>query len=77
MGSGEYSGCAWQCQKSPRSAYGQNGGIRFFLRSEAVLKNLTLDIIKSSEIEGEILDSEKVRFSVARRLGMDIGGLVP
>lgn len=48
----------------------------FPLRSEAVLKTLTLDIVKSSEIEGEFLDPEKVRSSIARKLGMDIGGLV-
>lgn len=49
----------------------------FPLRSEAVLQTLTLDVLKSSEIEGEILDPKKVRSSIARRLGMDIGGLVP
>jgi len=48
----------------------------FPLRSDAVLKTLTLDIVKSSEIEGEILDPEKVRSSIARKLGMDVGGLV-
>ena len=47
------------------------------IRSEATLKTLTLDIAKSSEIEGEILDTQEVRSSVARKLGMDIGGLVP
>jgi Fic family protein len=48
----------------------------FSLRSEAVLQTLTLDVLKSSEIEGEILDAAQVRSSIARRLGMDIGGLV-
>ncbi len=48
----------------------------FPLRSEAILQTLTLDIVKSSEIEGEILDVAEVRSSIARRLGMDIGGLV-
>lgn len=46
------------------------------LRSEAVLHTLTADVIKSSEIEGEILDKIQVRSSIARRLGLDIGGLV-
>lgn len=46
-------------------------------RSEAVLETLTLEVVKSSEIEGEILDPQKVRSSIARGLGMDIGGLVP
>lgn len=45
-------------------------------RSEAALETLTLEIVKSSEIEGEILDSKQVRSSIARRLGMEIGGLV-
>lgn len=55
---------------------GQMEGLGFSSRSEAVLKTLTLDIIKSSEIEGEILNKEQVRSSIARRLGMKIGGLV-
>ncbi len=56
---------------------GRMEALGFSLRSEAVLKTLTLDIVKSSEIEGEILDPQKVRSSIARKLGMDIGGLVP
>ena|GEM_PF-44734 len=46
-------------------------------RAEAVLESLTEDVLKSSEIEGEILDKEQVRSSIARRLGMDIGALAP
>ena len=42
-----------------------------------MLSTLTQDVVKSSEIEGEILDIEQVRSSIARRLGMDIGALVP
>jgi Fic family protein len=49
----------------------------FPLRDEAVLQTLTEEVIKSSEIEGEVLDREQVRSSIARRLGMDIGGLTP
>jgi Fic family protein len=49
----------------------------FPLRAEAVLQTLTEDVIKSSEIEGEVLDREQVRSSIARRLGIDIGGLTP
>ncbi|HWY10882.1 MAG TPA: DUF4172 domain-containing protein, partial [Bacteroidia bacterium] len=48
----------------------------FPLRKEAVLDTLTLDVLKSTEIEGELLNSEQVRSSVARKLGMDIPGLV-
>ena len=49
----------------------------FNLRAEANLHVITLDVIKSSEIEGEILNPEQVRSSVARRLGLEISGLVP
>jgi Fic family protein len=49
----------------------------FDLQNEALLQTLTQDVIKSSEIEGELLDSDQVRSSIARRLGMNVGGLVP
>jgi Fic family protein len=48
----------------------------FPLQTEAVLQTLTEDVLKSSEIEGEHLDRNQVRSSIARRLGMDIGGLI-
>lgn len=48
----------------------------FNLQAEATLHTLTLDVLKSSEIEGEILNPEQVRSSIAR-LGMDIAGLIP
>ena len=48
----------------------------FDLQNEAVLNTLTLDVIKSSEIEGEFLEKEQVRSSIARRLGIDIAGSV-
>lgn len=48
----------------------------FDIQEEAVLKTLTADVLKSSEIEGEILNADQVRSSIARRLGMDIAGLV-
>ncbi|MBA2329286.1 MAG: Fic family protein [Flavisolibacter sp.] len=56
---------------------GRMEGLGFNLQKEATLQTLTLDVLKSSEIEGEILDREQVRSSIARRLGMDIAGLVP
>ena len=56
---------------------GQMEAAGFSLRDEAVLQTLTLDVLKSSEIEGERLDEQEVRSSIARRLGMDIAGLVP
>ncbi len=54
---------------------GRMEALGFRLRQEAVLETLTEDVLKSSEIEGEKLDAEQVRSSIARRLGMDIGGL--
>src|SRR5579863_10273562 len=56
---------------------GHMGALGFNLRQEAVLQTLTADVLKSSEIEGEKLDAEQVRSSIARRLGMDIGALKP
>ena len=56
---------------------GRMEALGFDLRNEAVLHTLTQDVLKSSEIEGERLDPDQVRSSVARRLGMDIGGLKP
>lgn len=49
----------------------------FDLKQEAFLETLTLDVLKTSEIEGEFLQPEQVRSSIARHLGMDIAGLVP
>lgn len=55
---------------------GKMGALGFELRNEANLEILTQEIIKSTEIEAEILDREQVRSSVARRLGLDVSGLV-
>jgi len=54
---------------------GHMAALGFDLQQEAVLQTLTADVLKSSEIEGEKLDAEQVRSSIARRLGMDIGPL--
>jgi len=59
-------GCWGKCRRSG-----------FGLREEAVLRTLTEDVVKSSEIEGQELDPAAVRSSIARRLGMDVGGLKP
>ncbi|OBQ55961.1 Fic family protein [Tamlana sp. s12] len=48
----------------------------FDLRNEALLDTLTLDVLKSSEIEGEFLNPDQVRSSIARRLGIEIAGAV-
>lgn len=56
---------------------GRMESMGFNLQAEATLQTLTLDVLKSSEIEGEILNPDQVRSSIARRLGMDIAGLIP
>ena len=55
---------------------GKMESLGFDLQNEAVLNTLTLDVIKSSEIEGELLEIEQVRSSIARQLGIDIAGAV-
>ena len=56
---------------------GHMEALAFSLQEEAQLEALTLDVLKSSEIEGENLNADEVRSAVARRLGMDIAGAVP
>jgi len=56
---------------------GKMEALGFALQEEAILETLTLDVLKSSEIEGEVLNPDQVRSSIARRLGMDISGLIP
>ncbi|MCC6460725.1 MAG: Fic family protein [Saprospiraceae bacterium] len=56
---------------------GKMSALGFVLQQEASLETLTLDVLKSTEIEGEFLNPEQVRSSIARRLGMDISGWVP
>ncbi|RFS24755.1 Fic family protein [Chitinophaga silvatica] len=55
---------------------GQMKTFRFKLQEETMLQTLTLDVLKSSEIEGELLNPEQVRSSIAKRLGIDIGGAI-
>lgn len=56
---------------------GKMEALGFKLRNEAVLETLTTEVIKTSEIEGQILDLGQVRSSIARRLGIEVSGLVP
>ena len=55
---------------------GKMESLGFELRNEALLDTLTLDVLKSSEIEGEVLDLNQVRSSIARKLGMEFAGSV-
>ena len=56
---------------------GQMNALGFSIKEETTLTTLTLDVVKSSEIEGEQLNYEQVRSSIARRLGINAAGLVP
>ncbi|WP_310391443.1 Fic family protein [Hymenobacter sp.] len=56
---------------------GHMEALGFPVQAEATFQTLTLDVLKSSEIEGEMLPPDQVRSSLARRLGLDVGGLVP
>jgi Fic family protein len=56
---------------------GQMETVGFKLKEEALLSTLTLDVQKSSEIEGEMLNYEQVRSSIASKLGMDYSGYIP
>lgn len=55
---------------------GQMESLGFSLKEEAVLTTLTLDVLKSTEIEGEILNKDQVRSSIARKLGITVNGIV-
>ncbi len=56
--------------------FGQMSAVGFLIKEEAILSTLTLDILKSSEIEGEFLNKEQVRSSIAKRLGMEHAGII-
>ncbi|MFN4198606.1 MAG: Fic family protein [Flavobacterium sp.] len=56
---------------------GHMNALGFSAKEEATLTTLTLDVVKSSEIEGELLNYDQVRSSIARRLGINTAGLVP
>jgi len=51
-------------------------GLGFRLRGEANLAVMTAEVVKSSAIEGQVLDARQVRSSLARRLGIDAGGMI-
>ena len=49
----------------------------FDFQDEAMLTTMSLELVRSSEIEGESLNMTEVRSSIARRLGIETAGLVP
>ncbi|MDR3478385.1 MAG: Fic family protein [Gammaproteobacteria bacterium] len=56
---------------------GHMDALGFYLREEATLQTLTQDVLKTSEIEGETLDTKQVRSSIAKRLGINLGVTPP
>lgn len=66
-----------EIKKSQGFLLGKMDSLGFDVKNNALLQVLTENIIKSSEIEGQILDKHLVRSSIARRLGIDIGGETP
>lgn len=56
--------------------FGQINALGFSVKEETMLTTLTLDVVKSSEIEGELLNYEQVRSSIARKLGLEYAGMV-
>ena len=56
---------------------GKMESLGFELQNEALLNTLTMDVLKSTEIEGEFLNPGQVRSSLARRLGLEIAGTGP
>ena len=56
---------------------GRMTALGFALCGEAALKIMTQEVMKTSEIEGEMLSQDVVRSSIARKLGLDIGALAP
>ncbi len=66
-----------EIKKSQGYLLGKMDALGFEVKNNALLQVLTENIIKSSEIEGQILDKHLVRSSIARRLGIDLGGETP
>lgn len=56
---------------------GRMAGLGFGLQQEATLNTITTDVITSSAIEGEQLNPDEVRSSIATRLGLDVSGTIP
>src|SRR5882757_9232186 len=74
--SGHLAALLGQASREQGRLLGRMQDLGFGLRREAQLSTLTEDVVRSSEIEGEKLDSDQVRSSIASRLGMADGALV-
>jgi Fic family protein len=56
--------------------FGKMCSLGFDLKNQAFLTSLTEEVVKTSSIEGENLNTEEVRSSIAKKLGIKVGGLV-
>ncbi len=74
--SDEFIGLLSQARNLQGRLFGRMESLGFDLRNEALLETLTLDVLKSSEIEGELLNPEQVRSSIARILGLEFAGSI-
>ncbi|WP_367275745.1 Fic family protein [Marivirga sp.] len=72
----EFLGLLTEARNLQGRLFGKMDSLGFELRNEAFLDTITLDVLKSSEIEGEFLNEEQVRSSVARKLGIEFAGTV-
>lgn len=72
----EFVGLYSEARNLQGRLFGKMESLGFDLRNEAFLDTLTLDVLKSSEIEGKFLNPDQVRSSIARKLGMEIAGSV-
>lgn len=72
---GALSGLLGQVRHQQGLLLGRMGSLGFDLRDEAHVVALTRDVVESSAIEGELLNAGEVRSSIARRLGVPLGGL--
>ena len=66
-----------QVHRAQGQLMGRMAGLGLAPREQATLQVLTQEVIKTSEIEGERLNLDAVRSSIARKLGLDIGALAP
>ncbi|HHH54194.1 MAG TPA: DUF4172 domain-containing protein, partial [Bacteroidetes bacterium] len=73
----QFSGLLAEVRNKQGRLIGKMEALGFDLQNEAFLETLTSDILKTNEIEGIVLNKKDVRSSIARRLGIDIGGLPP
>lgn len=70
------SACLASVRHAQGRLLGRMEGLGFRLRGEANLAVMTSEVVKSSAIEGQVLDARQVRSSLARRLGIDAGGMI-